>query len=121
MQLTPKSAISGRTACGTKRVVRKCPLLRRLWGLSGHLVVDLRVHAHKEGRLGQHPAKRQSQRANLLQPVSLPCPELVERFFNKIQQCRRIATRYDMLAANYLVFVQLASIRLWLRVNEFTP
>jgi hypothetical protein len=26
-----------------------------------------------------------------------------------------------MLAANYLAFVQLASIRLWLRVNEFTP
>jgi len=33
-------------------------------------------------------------------------------------RCRRIATRYDKLAANYLAFVQLASIRLWLRVNE---
>jgi transposase len=28
---------------------------------------------------------------------------LVERFFNKIKQCRRIATRYDKLAANYLL------------------
>ena len=46
---------------------------------------------------------------------------LVERFFNKIKHCRRVATRYDKLAANYLVFVQLASIRLWLRVNESTP
>jgi transposase len=27
-------------------------------------------------------------------------------------------TCYDRLAANYLAFVQLASIRLWLRVNE---
>jgi transposase len=43
---------------------------------------------------------------------------LVERFFNKIKQCRRVATRYDKLAANYLAFIQLASIRLWLRVNE---
>ena len=43
---------------------------------------------------------------------------LVERFFNKIKHCRRIATRYDKLAANYLAFVQFASIRLWLRVNE---
>jgi hypothetical protein len=25
------------------------------------------------------------------------------------------------LAANYLAFIQLASIRLWLRVNESTP
>jgi len=46
---------------------------------------------------------------------------LVERFFNKIKQCRQIATRYDKLAANYLAFIQLASIRLWLRVNESTP
>ena len=46
---------------------------------------------------------------------------LVERFFNKIKQCRRVATRYDKLAANYLAFVQLASIRLWLRANESTP
>jgi transposase len=46
---------------------------------------------------------------------------LVERFFNKIKQCRRVATRYDKLAANYLAFIQLASIRLRLRVNEFAP
>ena len=45
---------------------------------------------------------------------------LVERFFRKIEQCRRVATRYDKLAANYLAFIQLASIRLWLRVNEST-
>jgi transposase len=42
----------------------------------------------------------------------------VERFFNRIKQCRRVATRYDRLAANYLAFVQLASIRLWLRFYE---
>ncbi len=32
-----------------------------------------------------------------------------------------VATRYDKLAANYLAFIQLASIRLWLRVNESAP
>ena len=35
-----------------------------------------------------------------------------------IKQCLRVATRHDRLAANYLAFVQLASIRLWLRLNE---
>jgi hypothetical protein len=30
-------------------------------------------------------------------------------------------TRYDKLAANYLAFIQLASIRLWLRVNDSRP
>jgi transposase len=39
----------------------------------------------------------------------------VERFSNKIKQCGRVATRYDKLAANYLAFIQLASIRVWLR------
>lgn len=42
----------------------------------------------------------------------------LERFFNKIKHSRRVATRYDKLATNYLAFVQLASIRAWLRVNE---
>jgi transposase len=45
---------------------------------------------------------------------------LVERFFNKIKQCRRVPTRYDKLAANYLAFVKLACIRLWLRAYEST-
>ena len=35
---------------------------------------------------------------------------MIERFFNKIKQCRRVATRYDKLAANYLAFVKLALI-----------
>jgi hypothetical protein len=44
----------------------------------------------------------------------------VLRFFNKIKHDRRVATRCDKLAANYLAFVQLASIRLRLRVDEST-
>jgi len=36
------------------------------------------------------------------------------------KQYRRVATNNDKLAANYLVFIQLAPIRLWLRVNEST-
>jgi transposase len=33
---------------------------------------------------------------------------------------RQIATRYDELAANYLAFIKLAPIRIWLRVYEST-
>jgi transposase len=46
---------------------------------------------------------------------------LIERFFNKIKQCRRVATRYDQLAANYLAFIKLASTSIWLRANESMP
>jgi len=38
-----------------------------------------------------------------------------------IKQCRHVATRYDKLAANYLAFIKLASIRICLRANESTP
>jgi len=39
----------------------------------------------------------------------------VEGFFAKLKQWRRIATRYDKLAANFLGFIKLASIMLWLK------
>ena len=39
---------------------------------------------------------------------------VVERLVGWLKEYRRIATRYDKLAASYLAFVQLASIRLWL-------
>lgn len=45
---------------------------------------------------------------------------LIERFFSKLKHFRRIATRYEKLAANFLAMVQLASMRLWLRVYEST-
>ena len=45
---------------------------------------------------------------------------LVERFFNKIKQFRRIATRFDKTAENFLAAVKLASVRIWLRSNEST-
>ena len=45
---------------------------------------------------------------------------LIERFFNKIKQCRRVATRSDKLAASYLAFIKPTSIRIWLRAYELT-
>jgi transposase len=39
---------------------------------------------------------------------------VVERLVGKLKEYRRVATRYDKLAASYLAFVQLAAIRMWL-------
>ena len=39
----------------------------------------------------------------------------IERFFNKLKNARRVATRYDKTADSFLAFVQLASIKIWLR------
>jgi hypothetical protein len=71
--------------------------------------------------MGEYSAETEPDGANLLQPPPLSCAQFGHAFLNKIKQCRRVATRYDKLAANYLAFIQLASIRLGLRVNESVP
>jgi transposase len=66
------------------------------------------------------PRDRKSRFA--FSPYLYRARNLVELFFNKIKQCAvGSQRRYDKLAANYLAFVQLASIRLWLRGNVSTP
>ena len=40
---------------------------------------------------------------------------LVERFFQKIKNFRRVATRYERLARNYLTMLQLAATIIWLK------
>jgi transposase len=39
----------------------------------------------------------------------------IERFFNRIKNSRRVATRYDKLIESFAAFVLLATIRLWIR------
>ena len=60
------------------------------------------------------------QGSDLLQPLSLQARNLVGCFFNKAKQFRRITTRNDKLADNYLAALKLVSIRIWLRGNEST-
>ena len=84
--------------------------------LEVHLVMD-NYATHKTPLIRNWLARRPRWHVHLT-PTSSSWLNQVERFFNRIKQCRRVATRYDRLAANYLAFVQIASIRLWLRANE---
>src|SRR5262245_3496569 len=81
----------------------------------------IRALVCQRGAWANIPPRRNRKDAHCFSPYLYRARYLVERFFNKIKQCRRVATRYDKLAANYLAFIQLASIRLWLRINEYTP
>jgi len=80
----------------------------------------IRALATKKGAWANIPPRSNRNEPICFSPYLYRARNLVERFFNKIKHCRRGATRYDKLAANYLAFIQLASIRLWLRVNEST-
>ncbi len=81
----------------------------------------IRLLATERGAWTNIPPRCNRKEPICFSPHLYRARNLVERFFNKIKQCRRVATRYDKLAANYLASIQLASIRLWLRVNESTP
>ena len=80
----------------------------------------IRGLAMRRGAWANIPPKRNRNDPICFSPYLYRDRNRIERFFNRIKQCRRVATRYDKLAANYLAFVQLASIRLWLRAYEFT-
>ena len=40
---------------------------------------------------------------------------LIERFWHKLKQYRRVATRYEKTAQNFLAFVHVASVMILLR------
>jgi hypothetical protein len=63
----------------------------------------------KKGAWANIPPKSNRSDPICFSPYLYRARNRVERFFNRIKQCRRVATRYDRLAANYLAFVQLAS------------
>jgi transposase len=87
----------------------------------GYAADWIRELAIKKGAWANIPPRSNRGDAICFSPYLYRARNRVERFFNRIKQCRRVATRYDRLAANYLAFVQLASIRLWLRLMSPSP
>jgi transposase len=70
--------------------------------------------------MGKHPPKTNRKDPICFSPYLYKARNLIERFFNKIKHYRRIATRYDKLAENYLAALKLVAVRIWLRRNEST-
>jgi transposase len=61
------------------------------------------------------PPRRHRKRQHAYDKALYKERNRVERFFSRIKQCRRIATRYDKLAETFMGFVKLACIMLWLK------
>jgi transposase len=81
----------------------------------------IRTLVNEQGAWANIPPKRNRRDPICFSPYLYRSRNLVKRFFNRIKQCRRIATRYDKIAANYLALIKLASTRIWLRAYESTP
>ena len=66
-------------------------------------------------RRGRHPAETQSDLKRPYDADLYKQRNIIERFFSKLKPFRRVATRYDKLLANFMGFVKLAAIAIWLK------
>ena len=49
------------------------------------------------------------------------CVQTIERLFNRLKQFRRLATRSEKRAANYLAMLHLGAILIWINAFADTP
>ena len=80
----------------------------------------VRAHIRAQGAIPNIPNRSNRTKKFRWNKVLYRQRNHVERFFNKLKQFRRIATRYDKLGATFFAFVKLASVRIWLRSIEST-
>jgi len=103
LALTPGEAHDNRLCS-----VLLCALLPQTMLLAdrGYDADWIRELARQQGAWANIPPKRNRKDPICFSPYLYRARNLVERFFNKIKQCRRIATRYDKPAADYLAFIK---------------
>lgn len=86
-------------------------------GFFAHAIIDL---IEASGAKAHIPSQTNVRVRRIVDLAVYRQRNLVERFFNKLKHFRRIATRYDKLARNFLAALVLASSRLWMRAYEST-
>jgi transposase len=80
----------------------------------------VRTHIRAQGAIPNIPNRSNRKKKYRWKKAIYRERNLVERFFNKLKQFRRIATRYDKLGATFLAFIKLAAVRIRLRSIEST-
>jgi transposase len=86
-------------------------------GYDARAIVEL---VRQRGGEAHIPTQRDRKIQRSVDPALYRQRNLIERFFCKLKHFRRVATRFDKLARNFLAAVLLASTRLWLRAYEST-
>lgn len=100
-----------------KRTGRGRPRLRpqRVAGDKGYTGQPIRSYLRRRG-IGAVIARRdnESRQGTRFDRQAYRQRNRVERTFNQLKQFRRIATRYEKQAENYLAMLTIAAILLWL-------
>lgn len=87
-------------------------------GYDSRAILQLVADAGGEAHI---PTQKRVRLQRSVEPGLYRKRNLIERFFCRLKQFRRIATRFDKLARNFLAAVALASTRIWLGAVESTP
>ena len=96
-----------------ERLMRRTKPSKRMLGDKAYDSAELRDELHRRGTRPVIP-----NRSNRKQPFSFSkrlykLRWRIETAFNRLKDFRRIATRYDRLARNYLASVCLAAALVW--------
>jgi transposase len=99
-----------------KRRGRGRPRLRprRVVGDKGYSSKHIRSYLRQRGIGIVIPRRKDERRRGPFDKAAYRQRNVVERLIARLKQYRRIATRYEKRAANYLGMLTLAAIMLWL-------
>ena len=98
-----------------KTLLEHLPNARVLHGDKGYDTDALRRRIEANGTLPNIPPKANRTWKNCFSPFLYRARNAIERMFCRLKDFRRIATRYDRLAANFLAAVSLAAtVSYWL-------
>ena len=87
---------------------------KRVCGDKGYSSRKIRSYLRGRGIRYTIPRKRNERRTGPFDKVLYRLRNRVERAINRLKQFRRIATRYEKKAENYLAMLHIGSILLWL-------
>lgn len=96
------------------RAGRPCLRAKRVVGDKGYSSSSIRAYLRRRGIRYSIPRKDNEKHRGKFDKSIYRKRNQVERCFNRLKQFRRIATRYEKKAQNYLAMLTLASIKLWL-------
>jgi len=111
--ITPGETHDAKVA--TELVDQATPRAQVLLGDKGYDSTSIREHACFHGTMPMIPTKSNRKVQITIKREFYRLRNEIERFFNKLKNARRVATRFDKTADSFLGFVQIASARIWLR------
>ena len=115
--ITPGQTHDAKVATELMNTVARRPKV--LLGDKGYDSDDIRHDACSRGTLPLIPTKSNRKVQFTVDRALYSLRNRIERYFNRIKNSRRVATRYDKTADSFLGFVQITSARIWLRfVNK---